>query len=169
MKRLLPYLCCLTLLNVWLYACEKDDICVEGDTPQLIITFYNDTTSTETKKQVTTLKVTGLGVEDAVPGINRVTTDSILVPLKSLENNSSFVFISNSAEDTNGVETGNADTLQLNYTVFEKFISRACGYVANYKDLSANLNTGVDNWISNIEIVKDTVENEISAHVKIYH
>jgi len=71
--------------------------------------------------------------------------------------------------DEDEVEIGNTDTLTINHESKEVFISRACGFIANYENLIPNLSTDDDNWIANIEVVSSTVENSETAHVKIYH
>lgn len=64
---------------------------------------------------------------------------------------------------------GDIDTLYFNYNRIDKFVSRACGYIANYENLSGDLKMETDNWIKDIEIVTPLVENSTAAHVKIYH
>ena len=66
-------------------------------------------------------------------------------------------------------ETGNIDTLTFNYATNEVFISRACGFVANYDGLSDELTVESENWIQNIEIVSSLIQKQDSAHVKIFH
>jgi hypothetical protein len=93
------------------------------------------------------------------------------------ENTTSFYFIRNSSDveatnssgDTITVEGGDLDTLYLNYNKIDKFVSRACGYIANYEDVSSDLKMETDNWIKDIEIVTPLVENSTAAHVKIFH
>ena len=149
-------------------ACEKDDICVDGDTPLLILRFY-DAENEENLKSVTTLRFVGSGQENPVNTFtDRSTTDSVAIPLRVDQSPTEFFIIQNSA-DENDLETGNIDTLSFAYTIEEVFISRACGFVANFKDLSPQLITGSENWIQRIEVVDTTVTNQFSAHVKIFH
>ena len=63
-----------------LTSCEPDDICLEGisGTPNLIVVFY-DSAQPENKKEVSNLKITGVGVETA---LHSGSTDSIAIPLK---------------------------------------------------------------------------------------
>lgn len=158
----------LILLLLSIQACEKDDICVDGDTPLLIIRFY-DIADTTTFKSVTSLRVLGVGQTGVVNTFNdRSTTDSIALPLKIDQPETSFVLIMNS-DDTDGVETGNADTLQFMYNPKEVFVSRACGYVVQFDNLQASLPTDTIPWIWDLKIVKTNVENQAGAHVKIYH
>ncbi len=153
-------------------SCEKDDICVDADTPLLIIRFYDAENPTEFKT-VPSLRVVGVGNGSPVDTFDdRLSTlDSISVPLKSSDTTTTFLFTKDSADDDDGAETGNSDSLMLTYTTEEKFISRACGYVVNYNDLNIDFTASDENWIQRIEIVNTTIKTEetITAHVKIFH
>ncbi|UCD61871.1 MAG: hypothetical protein JSV59_04700 [Flavobacteriaceae bacterium] len=149
-------------------ACEKDDICVDGDTPLMIIRFYDNENPGELKA-VPNLRIVGLGQSSTVNTIaDRTSLDSVALPLRINEINTGFIFISDSA-DEDDLETGNIDTLNFDYSTQEIFISRACGYIANYDDLSETITPDGDNWIQNIEIVSPLIKLQDSAHVKIFH
>ncbi len=149
-------------------SCEKDDICVDGDTPLLIIRFYNATDSTALKS-VAGLRIIGIGNGEPVGTFtDRSSTDSVAVPLRINEVNTQFQIILNSDGDDDA-ETGNIDTLQFNYETNEVFISRACGFVANYEIETDTLTIDTDNWIQGIEITNPSVTSQDSAHVKIFH
>jgi len=149
-------------------ACEKDDICVDGDTPLLIIQFYDIENPSELKA-VPSLRVIGLGQSSTVNTIaDRTSLDSIVLPLRINEVNTGFILISDSA-DEDDLETGNNDTLTFDYSTLEIFISRACGYIANYDGLGELLTPDSENWIQNIEIVTPLIQQQDSAHVKIFH
>jgi len=56
--------------------------------------------------------------------------------------------------------------------VKDRFISRACGFVANYEGVTDDLTNELGsngNWIDSIEVVVDTITNENDTHVKIFH
>lgn len=153
-------------------ACEKDDICIEEGTPLVVIRFYDSDNPTEFKA-VPSLRI--IGVEQASP-VNTITDrsndlDSISIPLKVDDITTGFTFIINSEDDNNGAETGNSDLINFDYSVEEKFISRACGFVANFDGLNTNLTADSENWIRDIEVTKTLVTNETitTAHVKIFH
>jgi hypothetical protein len=149
-------------------SCEKDDICVDGDTPLLIITFY-DAEEPDELKDVPILRVVGLGQEFTVNTFNdRTSVDSKGIPLRPDQQSTRFLLIQDS-DDTDDVETGNPDTLTFNYETREVFISRACGFVANYENLTDALTSDAENWIQNIEVVRSSVQKQDSAHVKIFH
>lgn len=158
----------LFLFVLGLASCEKDDICVEGNTPLLVIEFF-DSEDRETLKNVVTLRVQGEGQETPVNTFtDRTSLNKITLPLKADADSTGFLFISNSAE-TDSLETGNIDTLAFNYSRLEDFKSRACGFIINYEALQGTLQTGTDNWIQEIEIIRSTVITSDSTHVKIYH
>lgn len=157
-----------SLMLFLLIGCEKDDICVDGDTPLLVIRFF-DSAQPETPKAVDQLRVIGLGNGDPVSTFaDRSSLDSIALPLRPGETETTFILIRDS-QDEEGVETGNPDTLQLNYITREEFVSRACGFIANYEELESQLQTSSENWIQSIEVDTTSVQNQDSRHVSIYH
>ena len=99
---------------------------------------------------------------------DRSSRDSVAVPLRINEANTQFQIILNSDGEDN-TETGNIDTLQFNYETNEVFISRACGFVANFELASDSLTSDTDNWIQGIEIINPAVTSQVNAHVKIFH
>lgn len=158
----------ILLAIIFFSGCEKDDICVEGNTPLLVIRFYGSATQIE--KQVPSLRIVGVGMNSTVNTIvDRSSLDSIALPLKINDEPTSFLFIQNSADDENGFEIGNIDTVTFNYKTKEVFISRACGYVANYDDVEGSFTPDTSNWIKSISTIDSTVTNQVSAHVKIFH
>ena len=159
-------ICCL--LFIGLFSCEKDDICVDGDTPLLIIRFL-DNTEPDTSKDVNRLRVIGLGQEFPVNTFaDRSTLDSIAIPLRPEEPETTFILI-NDSEDEDGVEIGNADTLRFSYGTTGAFISRACGFVANYENLESELEPDTENWIQTIEVLNASVQTQDTTHVAIFH
>lgn len=163
------WLLLIILLGILFFAaCEKDDICVDGDTPFLIIRFY-DQQNPESVKSVSSLRILGLGQGSPVNTFtDRTDTDSIAIPLRPNQPDTQFIFILDSADEEE-VETGNKDTLSFLYSTEEVFVSRACGFIANYAELNASITGDTLNWIQSIEITNPTVTKQDSAHVKIYH
>ena len=159
------------LLGIFSFsACEKDDICVDGDTPLMIVGFY-DANDPTTAKAVTALRVAGLGKTTTVDTFtDRADLDSIAIPLNPATTEATFILISNSATSEEGAETGNLDTLRLTYGVDEEFVSRACGFVARYNTLNTDFFPGSESWIREVTIENPIVENPITTlHVKILH
>lgn len=158
--------CSLSLML--LGGCEKDDICVDGDTPLLIIKFF-DAENPLDAKSVNRLRVLGLGKDEAVDTFtDRSTLDSIAIPLRPGETETTFIMILDSQDDEEQ-EIGNPDTVRFDYQTREVFISRACGFVAQYDELESQLQTGSENWIQNIEVEYTSVQNLDSTHVSIFH
>lgn len=154
-----------TLLS--LAACEKDDICVDGDTPLLRIDFY-DVDNPTTLKNVASLQVEGLLNGNEPQGvITNISLSAIGLPLRIGTTETTFILSRNLTP--NETTTINIDTITFRYGVKEVFISRACGFVANYDNLETDLAPDTDNWIKGIEIVDTLVVNSLSAHVKIFH
>jgi hypothetical protein len=150
-------------------SCEKDDICVEGDTPLLIIEFY-DINDTSALKTVPTLRVVGVGKNETVNTVaDRTALSTISIPLKTDINITSFIMISGSGAAEDGSETGNIDTVNFSYKRLEDFLSRGCGFVVNYDSLQVNVTADTNNWIKDIEVIRSQVINSDSTHVKIFH
>jgi hypothetical protein len=150
-------------------SCEKDDICVDGDTPLLIVTFYSSSDPT-VGQSVNKLRVIGIDNGGPVPTFSdRSTTDSIALPLRTNQNNTGFIFIKDSASDASGVELGNADTVYLNYDIQSKFVSRACGFTPIFEGLSQSLVFDNNNWIDSLYIQQSRIENSNTSHVSIFY
>ncbi|NHF61223.1 hypothetical protein FK220_017860 [Flavobacteriaceae bacterium TP-CH-4] len=147
-------------------SCEKDDICVDGDTPLLVIRFY-DKDDTTLLKTVPALEVRGLNGSDTLGVIANASLDSIAIPLRVDQGGTSFIFSQNPDEEDE--TTLNMDNITFNYETRELFVSRACGFIVNYDSLSATAIIDDSLWIEEIRIVTPLVENASSAHVKILH
>ncbi|MCP4978615.1 MAG: hypothetical protein GY931_20910, partial [Maribacter sp.] len=155
-KLKIAFIICLGI--IFFSACEKDDICVDGSTPLLVVRFYDEADTANTKS-VTTLRVVGLGQTSTVNTYaDRSTADSLAIPLNPSSPSTTYLLIANSA-DEDEVEIGNTDTLTIIHETKEVFISRACGFVANYDNLETNLTADGDIWIKDIEIISATVQN----------
>jgi len=158
----------ILILLLPVLACEKDDICVDGDTPLMIVRFY-DAADPSSLKQVSGLRVVGIGNGSPVGTFaDRSSTDSIGLPLRLDESTTSFAFILNSADDE-GMETGNIDTLSFQYDIQSQFVSRACGFIGTYDNLQPTITPDSESWISSVEITRALVQFSDSAHVKIFH
>lgn len=173
MKRLFPVLLLLSTV-VHFSSCEKDDICVEGDTPLLVIGFYDiaDTTF----KSVSNLRIRSLDNDSILNSAADYgftdrgnSPDSISIPLRIAEPTTSFQFISESSDDDDSNEIGNIDVLQFNYVVAEKFVSRACGFVANFNELDTVREVSAEDWIQSINIIDSNITASNRIHVQIFH
>jgi hypothetical protein len=147
-------------------SCERDDICPEATptTPFLIIEFF-DVSAPDENKNVQGLSYIAEGREDT---INLGITDSILIPLNTNLNSTTFTFIRN----TDNEEFTNADDVEFIYEVNEVYINRSCGFKAVYRSLSAIRqieDPPSDNWIRSVTVEQMNVENEQNTHVSILH
>jgi hypothetical protein len=168
----------LLLLLIIAPSCEKDDICAEttSTTPKLILRFY-DITSQEDTKSATGLRVTGFDDDVEISSLNVVTTDSINLPLRTDVNVTKFTFHKDYEVDDNGtpdnpdddIILGNPDIVTINYEREDVYVSRACGFKTIFNNLTFSVENDGDKWVLNYEIINSTVENEITAHVKILH
>ena len=177
MKQLFPVLLLFCII-LHFSSCEKDDICVEGDTPLLGVGFYDITDTTF--KSVPNLRIRALD-NDSILGLESAeefgfsdranSPDSIFLPLRINAMNTQFELISGSAADDEDatLETGTIDTLSFDYVVTEQFISRACGFVANFNELDTVRNVFTTDWIKGINIVDTTITNSTLIHVQIFH
>ncbi|MGS2761548.1 DUF6452 family protein [Sinomicrobium sp. M5D2P9] len=174
MKRLALALFVAGVAAMFLLGCEKDDICPEDSvtTPLMIITFH-DRNDPDTREEVSLLSVTGQDMDSTVAGLDSIATDSIAIPLKVFANESVYAFTRHTEEiQENGdtLKIDNTDTITFQYQTEQIFISRACGFVTNFSDLTATRDQDDnDRWISSLEVINPTVENQSAAHVKIYH
>ena len=157
-------------------SCEKDDICTtpNADTAHLVIRFY-DYLNTDTPKEVTDLLI--VGVDNTLSYGIESTRDSIAIPLRILENNTSFRLIKDYAINDNGTPTdssddfatGNEDVIVLNYINEELFISKACGFKNVFNDVNFGFTADADNWILNSTVINNKIETEDNAHIHIFH
>jgi len=167
MKKSIPILLICFLL-VYVSSCEKDDICVEGDTPLMVIGFY-DINDTTLAKKVPALRIRELVLDTVVNTFaDRTALDSIGLPLRSEATTTRFVLIHNSRNNEAGEEIGDRDTITVSYGVVEAFVSRACGFVANYDGLAVALSAEPQPWIQDMKIVQQKIENSHGVHVKIF-
>ena len=152
-------------------SCQRDDICPESTptTPKLIITFYDINVTPTELKDVPSLSITAVGVNNPVSlnesGEIVANTDSIAIPLNPASTVVDFLFVRNSGNDEQ-----NIDELQFSYTPQDDYINRACGFKSNYLDLNFSLNgEDTDSWIQNIEIIESNITDELTTHVTIFH
>ena len=175
MKKVIFLFSSLLLIGIIISACEKDDICPpeSATTPYLKIGFF-DLQDQDTPKAVPRLRVYGQGQNITVGTFSdRSSQTEIALPLKNYESSTSFFLVSDSADDSNGQETGNVDLLEVNYQTREYFVSRGCGYAVNYTLNQVNANpdgSDATPWIVALEVLESAVESQQDTiHVKVYH
>ena len=150
----------LLLFLLFFSSCEKDDICIDENTPHLIVRFY-DTNDHSLIKAVTKLsiEVNSLGI--FIP-IDVVSSDSIAIPLQ-VDGNFTKIRLTKNTGETNTI----SDEFTLNYERNEVFVSRSCGYKINYLNIDEVDVTS--NWMDSILINKQTIADEKEKHISIFH
>lgn len=173
LKKLIPFLVFALLTAVAVESCERDDICPESTptTPRLKIDFM-DNSNPDDPKNVTFLRIQGLGHDTHLGEYSGSAqyTDSIALPLKTDDTVTQYSLIKDYDEETDPT-SGNADTITIQYTTKEIYVSRACGYKHIFENVSVAVEPDDDNWIQLIQSVTEnqTVEDENSAHFTISH
>ena len=144
-------------------SCEKDDICLSDtpSSPRLIVRMVD-------KDDPTLYKLANDLLIKVVDNdsINIKSSDSIILNLNPYKNYTQFQFILNQ-----GSENQNIDTLQINYSLNNIYIDRACGYKTSFifNSNALTLINEKNNWIESYLILKDTIINEEQAHMAILH
>ncbi|MAU58688.1 MAG: hypothetical protein CMC33_03410 [Flavobacteriaceae bacterium] len=144
-------------------SCEKDDICLSDtpSSPRLIVKMVDKDDPTSYKLANDLL----IKVVDN-DSINIKSSDSIILNLNPYKNYTQFEFILNQ-----GSENENIDTIQINYSLNNIYIDRACGYKTSFifNSNALTLINEKNNWIESYLILKDTIINEEQAHMAILH
>jgi len=143
----------MALILFSILSCEKDDICIEAVTPNLIIRFYDIDDSTLLKE----IEIDSLWVDGMDNLYKNVKSDSILVPIDLTKDNTLFKISSNNLEDN----------FNFTYTRKDVFVSRSCGYKTIFEDLKLESNTS--NILKEVNIINSTIDNETAAHITILH
>lgn len=160
MKKLIP----LLLLFLALFsACEKDDICLSPTTPKLILRFYDNANQT-TLKSVENLSIWADG-KDTISNYKSVSLDSIAIPLNVNTSQTVYHLKINSVDGNTANNVSN--TLTVKYTTTEEHVSRSCGFKTIFNNVTITSSNG---WIQSYTPSYLTIiNNETSAHVKIFH
>lgn len=148
--------------------CEKDDICLDGTpgTPRLIIRFF-DVDSIQNLKPTGPLLINKIG--DSISNYIRKNifgTDSISIPLNTTKNFTQLKFY-----NYWGFENENIDTLSFHYNRYDLYLNRACGFKGQFI-LKTNALTGFQSsksWVKSYKVIKDSILDEKSMHLAIYH
>lgn len=139
-------------------ACSIDDICTEPSTPNLVLRFY-DVTSTSTLKSTDSLYVWAEGKDSIL--VNQA-VDSIAIPL----NSEATATVYNFAKGRNLL-----NKITITYTPESEYVSRSCGYRIIFNDANLDLSTPANGWISSIAPRTSiaTINSQTSAHVQVFH
>ena len=145
-----------------LSSCEKDDICVENDSVYINLVFYS-VEDGSTAKSVSGFSLLDLN-GDIVQNYDNTTVSAIALVLPTSE--TSYGLILQKRTEVDGLTINTNDTLNFNYTPKATYVSRACGYIRTYTDLS---NHSTSNWISEVIVNIPEINSNNDEHVAILH
>lgn len=145
------------LMVLLLTACEKDDICVDGDSAILQIEF-RDAANPEITKNVAGLSVY---LDDEVyQGLNNTTASKLALALATDQTTYAFDFFQ--------AEIETPDKIEVAVTPKATYVSRACGFVLQFEQLTVN-GRSQKSWISSVEVLQTTITASNGPHLVIYH
>ena len=154
MKKQFLVICILILA---ISSCERDDICIEDATPNFTIRFYDNEDPTEFKA------ISGLKIKLLETDVDTLlfSSDSITLPIRNDIGITKYS-LTNQLNDSVAI----TDFITLVYTPEDVFVGRACGFKSVFNEVDYEI---TNNWITDFEIVTETINDETAAHVKIFH
>ena len=153
-----------SLLIIFIFNCEKDDICLEGTpgTPRLIIRFF-DQNEKIIPKPLSNVTVKALSKDEDYVVFSG---DSLAIPLKLISNSTIYTFTYLDVLDNQE----KIDTLKFNYKREDYYVNRACGFLSNLIFTTPALEIlDKESIFLGFKILNDTIKNENQAHLAIYH
>ena len=153
-----------SLLIIFIFNCEKDDICLEGTpgTPRLIIRFFDQNEKT-IPKPLSNVTIKALSEDEDYIVFSG---DSLGIPLKLISNSTIYTFTQ--LDDLDNQEK--VDTLKFNYKREDYYVNRACGFLSNLIFTTPALEIlDKESMFLGFKILNDTIKNENQAHLAIYH
>ena len=153
-----------SLLIIFIFNCEKDDICIEGTpgTPRLIIRFF-DQNEKIIPKPLSNVTVKALSKDEDYVVFSG---DSLAIPLKLISNSTIYTFTYLDVLDNQD----KIDTLKFNYKREDYYVNRACGFLSNLIFTTPALEIlDKESIFLGFKILNDTIKNENQAHLAIYH
>ena len=154
----------ILILIISITGCERDDICIDEITPNMVVKFFDNQDNT-IAKSVSNLSAKIINGSQ-IDSISLLVNDTIAsIPLKVTEDITQYILTINSGNVSESIR----DTITLSYIREEVFVGRSCGFKTVFKDVIISNTT--NNWIQNIETLDSpqNIENEIDTHVKIFH
>ncbi|UUV20981.1 DUF6452 family protein [Paenimyroides aestuarii] len=164
MKKITCAVLCLFAFS----ACEKDDICVGGEsvTPNVVIDLF-DRLDSQLLKPAPKISIFVEGYTDTIVFRN---TSKIEIPLQINTTETVWNIRLHQLNSSNDTILKN-DQLRFTYNPEAFYVSKACGYkTVFYNFNSVKLpNTSSDGWIENIFKVTNEISNNNNAHIQIYY
>lgn len=159
--KLQTYILALATLLIFL-SCEKDDVCVENDSVYVNLVFYSAEDGS-TAKSVSGFSLIDLN-GDILQNYDNTTASAISLVLPT--SRSSYDLILQKRTEVDGLIINTNDTLNFSYTPKATYVSRACGYIRTYSDLSTQ---STRNWISEVIVNTPEINSNNDEHVAILH
>lgn len=157
----------LILFGISFSSCEKDDICDQNTptTPRLVIEFY-DNNATSSLKTIDNIVINNSNIIEELKfsGVSK-----IQIPLQTTTNNTNFNF--RLVSSGNIPVLLNQDSVEINYSRNNVFISRACGFKTDFTLNKTNaflILADSNNWIKNVTINQPSISNENEIHIKLF-
>ena len=153
-----------SLLIIFIFNCEKDDICLEGTpgTPRLIIRFFDQNEKT-IPKPLSNVTIKALSEDEDYTVFSG---DSLGIPLRLISNSTIYTFTH--LDDLDNQEK--VDTLKFNYKREDYYVNRACGFLSNLIFTTPALEIlDKESIFLGFKILNDTIKYENQAHLAIYH
>ncbi|MDC7999778.1 DUF6452 family protein [Aequorivita todarodis] len=160
----------LPILIVFTFkGCTKDDICPpDTATTAKVVIAFNDFANPANTKNVNVLSVQ-TDYENPVEVISFENTKEIAIPLSTTSDTTKYKFIRTTFR-TNDTLT-NIDKVMFVYRRQNDYVNRACGFKTEFHNLDADLEQegGTGNWIKQVTVIRETVNDENSAHITMLH
>ncbi len=147
---------CIIIL---LFACQEDDVCVEGSTPNLVIKFKSESGDTIITRD--TLLVQYHDSDNLLDTIRFYGQDSITIPLRIDGGHIGFGFLESTQDGAS------KDSLAMNYTPNLEYVSKACGLKQVFESVSYQL-VYADS-IQNIEALTPNIINSNEVHLYLLY
>ena len=123
--------------------------------------------------------IAGVDNDDILPGFSFVSSNNLVLPLKTTDNTTQYTLIKEASVNDNGTPDdstddfidGNYDTITINYSRKDIFVSRACGYKTIFENVTLTIEDDADNWILSQQPLNpnQSVEDETTTHFNIFH
>ena len=128
-----------------------------------MIILFKDYENPQAKKEVSELLIRGIGQVDS---LTTMSGDSIAIPLRNNYEFTQYEFTLRTSSST-----VISDSLQINHRQFDIYINRECGYKSNFifENTFYYKLTQKEGWVNRIEKIRDTLSDEKSSHLAVYH
>lgn len=105
---------------------------------------------------------------DSTEVVRYANTDSIVIPLDTNTDVTRYLF---KKSIISGADTlNNIDKIEFTYFRNNGYVNRACGFKTEFENLEAVLeDEGNENWIQQLTIRRENINDEDSSHITVLH